>query len=530
MFVSILLAASTLGLAPGPATASSEAGHAVGAPVPASVTPADVRAYMKAYASASGAAWVSTPSTLEAVLGRAAAMHSIPPFSRRLNVSCNYCHTTIPRLSATGYRFRAAGFRMPEDIGKESTKKYDFGDFFAARIQSRFDVQVTNQPNGAAVANLVNGQAGPRTTTVSPSFQEATLYPLSGSWGKYFGSLSELSVSPEDFFEVENAYIRMVVGDTSAFFTSRVGIFHPWEGIGASDRPFSNGRPLFQSVVQSSGGRAVPYVYQPWGLDEVGAEVGGEFDKLSVRGAILGGTFIRWDAEANTFLAFPAQTGPWKGANQAVSALGKPFDYVSHNTPDFSANVTYTLTENGGGVSLLYYHGNIATPTKCTDGTAIGKTNSAGEVCGVTASTAAAPFGAVGNTDFDFTSASAFRNDFDRIGLYGSYPLGQHFVPSVGYQHGQDHNPDGSTFSSTGAFVEGTYLINKHATAGARYDWFHPNTSVNNKQWAFTPYVNIPLQNGFQIIAEYQRRDFELAPGTFHRHNDTFQLRMIYIQ
>ena len=87
-----------------------------------------------------------------------------------------------------------------------------------------------------------------------------------------------------------------------------------------------------------------------------------------------------------------------------------------------------------------------------------------------------------------------------------------------------------STFTSTGAFVEGAYSINKYATAGARYDWFHPNTSVNNKQWAFTPFVNMPFQNGFQHIAEYQRRDFELPPGTFHRHNDTFQLRMIFIQ
>jgi hypothetical protein len=530
MFVSALLAVSTLGLARGPSTPAPVPGNANRVPASTAVTAADVRDYMRAYASGSGTATFSTRSAAAAELARLAATHAIPPFGRRLNVSCNYCHTTIPRLNGTGYKFRAAGFRMPEDIGKESTKKYDFGDFFAARLQARFDVQVTNQPNGAAVANLVNGAPGERTTTVTPSFQEATLYPLSGSWGKYFGSLTELSVSPEDFFEVENAYVRVVAGDENAFFTSRIGVFHPWEGIGASDRPFSNGRPLFQTVVQSSGGRAVPYVYQPWGLDEVGLEVGGDFDKLSVRGAILGGTFMRWEPEANTFIAFPSQTGPWKGANQAVSALGKPFDYVSHNRPDFSANVTYTLSESGGGVSFLYYHGNIATPTKCTDGTAIGKVNAAGEVCGVTASTAAAPFGAVGNTDFDFTDATAFRNDFDRIGLYASYPIGKQFVPSAGYQRGQDHNPDGSTFSSTGVFVEGTYLINKYATAGARYDWFHPNTSAKNKQWAFTPYVNIPLQNGFQIIAEYQRRDFELPPGTFHRHNDTFQLRMIYIQ
>jgi hypothetical protein len=419
---------------------------------------------------------------------------------------------------------------MPDEIGKELKQKFELGNYFSARIQSRFDVQLTNQPNGAAVANLVSGAPGPRTKTIAASFMEATLYPVTGAWGKYFGSLSELSSSPEDFFEVENAYVRIVAGKENSFFTSRIGVFHPWEGYGASDRPASNGRTLFQTVVQSSGGRAVPYVYQPWGLDEVGAEVGGEFDKLSLRAAMLGGTFMRWSPEANTFIAYPAQTGPWKGANQAVSSLGKPFDYVSHNSPDFSANVTYALTDNGGSLSLLYYHGNIATPTKCTDGTAIGKNNSAGEVCGVTASSAAAPFGAAGNTDFDFTATSAFRNDFSRVGLYASYPIGDHFLPAMGYNYGKDTNADGSTFNSSGAFVEGAYSFNQYATVGARYDQFHPKTSVNNKQWAFTPFVNIPLQNGLQLIAEYQRRDFELPPGTYHRHNDTFQLRMIFIQ
>ena len=477
-----------------------------------------------------GALLTGRSATAASVMASVANARRMPLFARRFNVACSFCHTTIPRLNYTGYKFRAAGFRMPEDIGTESKKKFELGDFFSARIQSRFDIQATNQPNGAGVANLVAGKPGDRTTTIAASFMEATLYPVTGSWGKYFGSLAELSSSPEDFFEVENAYVRVVAGNEKSFFTSRIGVFHPWEGFGASDRPASNGRTLFQTVVQSSSGRAVPYVYQPWGLDEVGLEVGGEFEKLSVRAAVLGGTFMRWSPEANTFIAFPSQTGPWKGANQAVSSLGKPFNYVAHNTPDFSAHVTYALHEDGGAVSLLYYHGNIATPTKCTDGTAIGKVSAAGEVCGVAAASSSAPFGAAGNTDFDFTSGSAFRNDFDRIGLYASYPIGKKFLPSVGYNYGKDTSPDGTTFNSSGAFIEGVYAFSKYATAGARYDWFHPNTAVNNKQWAFTPFINIPLQNGLQLIAEYQRRDFELAPGTYHRQNDTFQLRMIFIQ
>lgn len=64
---------------------------------------------------------------------------------------------------------------------------------------------------------------------------------------------------------------------------------------------------------------------------------------------------MRWESDANAFLPFPAQTGPWKGANQAVAKLGKPFNSPGHNTPDVSAIATYILHPDGGGISLLYY-------------------------------------------------------------------------------------------------------------------------------------------------------------------------------
>ena len=459
--------------------------------------------------------------------------HAMPNFSRKLGVACSTCHTTIPALNRTGYKFRAAGFRMPSDIGKEEDKKFDLGDSFAARIQQRLDTQATNQPNGAPINNCVAGVCGPRTTTNAFSFFEATLYPLTGSFGKYFASESELSVSPEDVFEVENAYIRFVKGNDDRFFTARVGVFHPWEGFGASDRPYSNGRTLFQNAPISAGGRAIPYVFQSWGLDEVGAEVGGDFKNLSLRAALLGGTMIRWNGEANAFLPFPAQTGPWKGANQAVAALGKPSDAISHNMPDFSANATYILHEDGGGVSLIYYHGNVATPTRCTDGTAIGQKSASGAACGVTAA------GDIGNTEFDFTEATAFRNNFDRVAVYGSYPLGKHFLPMAGLMYGRDDNPVSPTAfpvnsamqtqTSKGGFIDGVFPLHEHMTAGVRYDRFDPNTVKTGLQWAVTPYVNIPLNNGFQLVAEYQRRDFQLD-ATHNRENDTFQVRVIFIQ
>ena len=456
--------------------------------------------------------------------------NAMPNFSRKLGVPCSTCHTTIPRLNETGYKYRAAGFRFPEEIGKADEKKFELGDYFVARGQARYDTQVTNQPNSAPVANVFGGVAGPRTTTNAFSFMEFTAYPLTGSWGKYFSSLTELSFSPEDFMEVENAYVRLNYGKADKFFSVRGGVFHPWEGFGASDRPFSNARTLFQTNPISAGGRAVPYLYQPWGMDEAGVEFGGDFKRLSLRAAILGGTFMRWDGDANAFLIFPSQTGPWKGANQAVAKLSKRYDSIGHNSPDYSFNATYILHPDGGGISLLYYHGNIATPTACTDGTAIGATNAAiHEVCGVTAATASVPFGTSGNTDFDFSQGSAFRNNFDRYAAYVSYPLGKHFLPQAGFDYGRDTNPNGTKFDSKGAFAEGAYSINEYVTAGVRYDWFRPRYPVLNTQRAITPYVNIPLQNGIQFIAEYQHRDFQLD-ATNHRQNDTFQVRFIFIR
>ncbi len=444
--------------------------------------------------------------------------NAMPMFARKYGKACGTCHTTIPRLNETGYKFRAAGFRMPEEIGKEQEKAFELGDYFAARLQARYDTQVTNQPNGVAAPNLLpSGAPGPRTTTNAISFQEFTLYPLTGSWGKYFGSLAELSTSPEDVFEIENAYLRVVFGNSEKFFTSRVGIFHPWEGFGASDRPYSNSRPLFQTAPISAKGTAVPYLFQPWGLDEAGLEIGFDYKKLSLRAAVLNGNIMRWEDGAQAFLAFPAQTGPWKGANQAVANLSKSTSSAAHSTPDFSANLTYILRSNGGGISLLYYRGNMSTPTACTDGTLLGKLDlSTDTICG--------------GADTDFTNRSTqFRNNLDRMAAYASYPLGRHFLPMAGFQYGRDTNSNLTKFDSKGAFADGAYSLGQYVTAGLRYDWYHPNFTKRNTQWAFTPYVNIALLNGVQVIGEYTRRDFQLDTIN-HRKNDTLQIRLIFIK
>src|SRR5262249_49169055 len=114
----------------------SALGATHGSSGPTSATATEVRAYVTARARGSGAATLtSRSSSMAALMALMAKAHRMPLFARKYNVSCNYCHTTIPRLNYTGYKFRAAGFRMPDDIGKPETKKFEFGDYISARIQ-----------------------------------------------------------------------------------------------------------------------------------------------------------------------------------------------------------------------------------------------------------------------------------------------------------------------------------------------------------------------------------------------------------
>src|SRR5579871_5855293 len=84
------------------------------------------------------------------VMGALTSVKAMPMFARKYGVACSHCHTTIPRLNETGYKFRAAGFRMQavpsHRIGKPEEDNFELGNAFSARIQTRYDTQATNQP------------------------------------------------------------------------------------------------------------------------------------------------------------------------------------------------------------------------------------------------------------------------------------------------------------------------------------------------------------------------------------------------
>ncbi len=239
--------------------------------------------------------WIPVIMSAALLIGGATSASAMPMFARKLGVPCGTCHTTIPRLNETGYRFREAGFRMPTDIGKPETTPYNVADYFSGRIQARYDASRT--------------KTGPVTSHRSQiRFHELTLYPMTGSFGKYFSSLVELSFAPEEPAEVENAYETTAANlNQSTFFT-------------------------------------------PWGFDQAGIEGGVSAGRTSFRATVFNGLLVR--EEEGALLAFPAQGGP----------LSKPGGTSSANSLDFQLFANRILNPDGGGVSAYYYHGRLDLP------------------------------------------------------------------------------------------------------------------------------------------------------------------------
>src|SRR5262249_35800464 len=162
------------------------------------------------------------------VCGGRRTVFAMPLFARRLGVPCSTCHTSPPRLNETGYKFRAAGYRMPEEVGKGGENKpFNFFDYNGVRLQGRLD--------GART------EIGPVPTQKNKFSLYATeLYSFTGAWGKYISSNLKTTIFPEKPSDTEEhvrveGNVKMTVGGEKRFFEVRAGAPYPMEGFGASD-------------------------------------------------------------------------------------------------------------------------------------------------------------------------------------------------------------------------------------------------------------------------------------------------------
>jgi hypothetical protein len=386
--------------------------------------------------------------------------YSMPNFARKYDKNCGMCHTQIPKLNQTGYEFRLAGYRLPDEIGQKEGS-FNMGDFFAARLQYTYTYSDHKAPNKANDSS--NSQL---------ELKEVTLYPLTGSWGENFGSLVELSMSPDDVFEVENAYVRGVAGDAKGWWQGKVGIMHPWEGWGASDRPLGVSRPLIQKQKANPGS---PFFL--WNLDEMAIEGGHHSVTTGTSIAVRIGNGIIWK-EDGSGKAEPAQGGGVSKAEDAPGKKDKSFQIVVNQ-----------IIGKESGAGLYYYRGSV-------------------------------PYPNLYNSDGSAATGPFTKDTFDRLALYGNaFVVPKTLNLLAGYGRGKDSLDDTSLGTnvdkSSGYFVEADYHVKENYLAfGARYDTFDPSNKVDhNDQNMFAVFANYTPVRHLQLITELSHKKTELTAG-----------------
>jgi len=403
------------------------------------------------------------------VLALAFSVEAMPNFARQYGMSCSDCHTIVPRLNRTGYEFRRAGFRSPAEIGEtrefeknRDNSDYEVANYFAARLQMNSSYK--SKDTGP----------GPNTHSTQIEFKEFTLYPLTGGFLGNWASEAEISGGTDEI-EVENAYLRYTGGNDKTYWHVRGGIFHPFEGYGASDRPLGLSRPLIQTkgATNANGDKNG---WHPWGFDQSGLEGGISFQNTYISAAVFNGLIE--NAED------PAQGG------KLAKAKGSP----TENDVDFQvfANQFIPVGKTEIAVSGYYYNGRIS-------------------------------------LDNGPSSTTLTQNDFQRYALYLTIPI--QTVQLLGaYSGGRDtYKVTDASIDNKGFFVELDNMFNENVGAGARFDWFDPSDKASDDiTEAISAFVNVPLNNGIQFIAEYKYAKTERGTNPDEKDNSV-NIRSIYI-
>jgi hypothetical protein len=404
------------------------------------------------------------------------AAFAMPMFARRLGVPCSTCHTSPPRLNEPGYLFRAAGYRIPAEIGKSGEKKpFNFFDYNGVRLQARYDATRARTGPDAPHANNFNLFA-------------AELYTFTGPWGKYLSSNIKATIYPEKSYDTEDhvrveGNVKATVGNEKRFFEVRAGVPHPMEGFGASDVTITNSRPYLQE--QAANFNQTTF-FTPWNFHQAGVTFGYYQGRTAVRALMLAGVRLREDGE---------ELEPF-GRREPFTTSSS---FSKHRGVDYQLLVNRILNFNGGAVTLYYYHGNMNIPIINPDGT--------------------------------FQPDRSFRNDFDRVAFYASYPVAKRLTLLGGVQRGRDDIATGGGFTSLGAYTEAAVpIINDITHAGVRVDWFDPaRNKSRNEVYGVTSYINLWVKDQFRFVVEYQRKERRQAPAP-NKKDQVFQLRLIFIK
>ena len=256
----------------------------------------------------------------------------MPMFARKHQFDCAVCHAAVPRLNVTGYRYKAAGYRMP----------YEIGQVQAADLQKL--------QNYVAFIGILNGQFGQVTPAGQPaqsdtmqmSAQELDVHPLTGSWNEHWGSGFEVDTLPNGSVSLNQAFVTYQFGQSEWYGTIQAGLIPNFLGYALWDRPVAVTVPL---VLQQAAGNA---------------SFNTKFSLANPRAAgISANTF--W---GNTNLSVSVRNRLTSPPNGTLDSQNSPS--ANPHMGDVLASATLFLDEmrgSGSAVQLYYYNGVSTIPT-----------------------------------------------------------------------------------------------------------------------------------------------------------------------
>jgi hypothetical protein len=444
--------------------------------------------------------------------------YGLPAFARKYQMECTMCHEPVPRLNEFGYKFRAAGFRLPEEIGKGEASS-DYSNYIAARVVfAATDASTKGSDNNTTV-----NQAGQSNI----SFSSASIYPLVGAFGPHVSAWSEFGYSPAAVnnanpgtylgtINIGNAWMRLTYGDTASFWSFRIGLFSAIEGYGASDASIGVSSPLMKGAAWSwipstaTKAKLASTLYTP-GTGETGVEAGWNMDRLSIRLGLFNGGYVSNNS-------FQAAIG-----GNASKLANSP----SYNSKDLMLFANYILDEHGGGIAAYAFDGSVDFANPVVAG-----------------------------------NPNMFPDNYLRYGLYLTSPTFAGFKLLAGLAMGTDKDwaPPGvgtdsaktplgpgkvstdSTTSSMGYFIEPNFRLDKNWYFGARYDYFDPTTQSSNYGGSYqnantlnamSVFFNYCMNNGLTFYGEVKQQTTlqgEDATNTALKKNAySFTLRTFFV-
>lgn len=368
---------------------------------------------------------------------------ALAQFARRYGVDCTVCHSSLYQLNSTGYKFRVAGLRMPDEIGADA-KFANYGDVTSVRLRETYKITESATTSAGVKTPATNGL----------SSAGVNMYPIFGAFGKYWALETELSFkATAATVGASNATMRGTFPINSDMFVGvRTGLIGAFEGYGAADRGVGLLSPGWKPSVSDANNTGIKYN---------SAVPGGE----GIEGS------IDWkDTHASVAIR--------NGYNSKLASSNEGEDNYNK---DLSVFVQQMIGESA--VAAYFYSGTA------------GYNYTAAEA-------ASSPFSAQWMNHYTrgalYGTLKALPNDKLSL-LVGAVVGKDHLIDTTTHDASE-------TFTSNGWFAQVQSVLHPHFTAALGYGTNRPNTkTAGNRSSDITLSLAAPYQNG-KFAVDFQTK------------------------